>query len=199
VSRSQDADDPAQELLDSLDASDDQQVLEQVMALVYDDLKRVARRQLYRARYGNTLDTTALVHESYLKLAGSPTIVCEDRGHFFGIAARAMRQIIVDYARRRQAEKRGGDQERVPLEGAEASVWEDADSLIALDEALTRLAAFDSRLMRLVECRFFAGFTEEETANALGISRSTVQREWIRARAWLREEVGSEGKGRDRG
>jgi RNA polymerase sigma factor (TIGR02999 family) len=103
-----------------------------------------------------------------------------------------MRQIIVDHARRRQAEKRGGDQARVPLQEADATISEEAEMLLELDQALTRLVAYDERLSRLVECRFFAGFTEEETAEALGISRSTVQRDWIRAKAWLRDEVGAQ-------
>ncbi len=160
------------------------------MSLLYDDLRRIARRQLLRGRPGATLNTTALVHETYLKLVNQAKVECESRGHFFNIVARAMRQIIVDHARRRQAEKRGGDQARVPLNEADAATGEEAAMLLELDQALTRLAAFDERLSRLVECRFFAGFTEEETAEALGTSRSTVQRDWIRAKAWLRDEVG---------
>jgi RNA polymerase sigma factor (TIGR02999 family) len=171
------------------------EAFEKVVSLLYEDLRRVARSQLYRGRPGSTLNTTALVHETYLKLVGQAEVECESRGHFFALVARAMRQIIVDHARRRQAEKRGGAQACLPLDEADAAVWEEAEGLIALDQALTRLATTDERLSRLVECRFFAGLTEEETATALGISRRTVQRDWIRARALLRNEVGASLKG----
>ena len=177
----------------------DRRAFEELVAHLYDDLRRVARRQLYRARPGETLDTTGLVHETYLKLVGRSPVDCDDRAHFLGLMARAMRQVIIDYSRRRRTEKRGGDRNRVPLEEADPELRHDSEMLIALDEALDRLGSHDPRLVRLVECRFFAGFTEEETAEVLGVSRSTVQRDWIRARAWLRYEIGQESGAGTRG
>lgn len=170
--------------------SGDREAFERLVSLLYDDLRNVARRQLGRARIGETLDTTGLVHETYLKLVGSPRIDSTDRAHFLGIIGRAMRQVIVDYARLRYARKRGGDQARITFDESEIAVREDVLQLIALDEALARLGELDERLVRIVECRFFAGMTEQETAEALEISRSTVQRDWIRARAWLRRDLG---------
>jgi RNA polymerase sigma factor (TIGR02999 family) len=170
----------------------DRQALEQVVSRLYDDLRLIARRQLRRSRPGETLDTTGLVHEAYLKLAGHERLDCHDREHFLAVVARAMRQIVVDYARKRQRDKRGGDLARVPLDDdLAATVQQSTEALLTLDAALARLAAIDDRLIRLVECRFFAGLTEEETAAALGISRRTVQRDWVRARAWLRVEIGA--------
>jgi RNA polymerase sigma factor (TIGR02999 family) len=169
----------------------DAEALESVMSLLYNDLRRIARRQLLRGRPGATLNTTALVHETYLKLVNQAQVEYQSRGHFFNLVAKAMRQIIVDYLRRRQAGKRGGDQVRVPLAEADAATCEEAEALLELDQALARLSHFDPRLGRLVECRFFAGLTEGETAEALGLSKSTVQRDWVRARAWLHHEIAS--------
>jgi len=166
---------------------------------LYNDLRQVAHRQLGRLRFGHTLDTTMLVHEAYLKLNDSHPIECTDRAHFLAILGCAMRQIIVDYARRRSALKRGGDLARVTFDESEIAVNQDVDQLIALDGALTRLSELDPRLVRIVECRFYAGMTENETADALGVSKSTVQRDWIRARAWLRRALGEADDGGDDG
>jgi RNA polymerase sigma factor (TIGR02999 family) len=170
----------------------DQEALAAIVSHLYDDLRRIAHRQLYGCCRGATLDTTALVHETYLKLVGQSRIDCDSRGHFLALVAVAMRQIIIDFARRHRADRRGGDQPRVPLiDDKDRAEGDNVEALIALDQALGRLASFDQRLIKVVECRFFAGFTEEETATALGVSRSTVQREWLRARAWLRSEIGT--------
>jgi RNA polymerase sigma factor (TIGR02999 family) len=169
----------------------DRQALEQVVSHLYDDLRRIARRQLRRGRPGETLNTTGLVHETYLKLVGSSRIDCQSRGQFLALVARAMRNIIIDYARQQQTRKRGGDRARVQLDEAELVADESSEALLVLDQALDRLASYDQSLALLVECRFFAGMTEEETATALGVSRSKVQRDWVRARAWLRDEVGA--------
>jgi RNA polymerase sigma factor (TIGR02999 family) len=168
------------------------EAVEQVMTLLYDDLKRLARGKL-RGRDAVTLNTTGLLHETYLKLVRRKQMSCESRGHFLAIVATAMRQIVIDYARRQQAEKRGGGRQQVELEEAEQELGQEAESMIAIDQALHRLAAFDKRLSRLVECRVFAGFSAEETATALGVSRATVMRDWARARAWLKEEIGETG------
>ena len=138
-----------------------------------------------------TIDTTGLVHEAYLKLVDQTRAEYRDRSHFFAVAARAMRQILVDEARRRSAGKRGGGVAAVTLEeDRHGGVSADADFLLSLEEALQSLGRLDPRLPRVVECRFFAGLSEEETADALGISTRTVQRDWMRAKAWLREEMG---------
>ncbi len=173
------------------------EAVEQVITLLYDDLKRLARGKL-RGRGELTLNTTGLLHETYLKLVRHEQLSCEDRGHFLAIVATAMRQIVTDYARRRQAGKRGGGRRQVELaeaEQAEAAATSEAETMLAVDQALQRLALFDERLCRLVECRFFAGFSAEETAAALGVSRRTVMRDWARAKAWLREEVGEQTGG----
>jgi RNA polymerase sigma factor (TIGR02999 family) len=164
------------------------------MPLVYDDLKRVARRQLRRHRAGATLDTTGLVHEAYLKMAGQRRLQANDREHLLAICARAMRQVIVDAARRRATLRRGNDAVRMDLEDAPPLADTDAGSIIEMDEALTRLGAWNQRLAQVVECRVFAGFTEDETAEALGISLRTAQRDWMRARAWLKEAFGWPGE-----
>lgn len=162
---------------------------DRLMPMVYDDLHRIARRQLRRGRRGDTLNTTGLVHEVYLKMVDQSRASWQDRSHFFAISARAMRQIIVDYARQRLAAKRGGGQSHTPLDEARIAIEEQADWLIALDQALESLGRLDERMARIVECRFFAGLTEEETAEALSVSVRTVQRDWKRARGWLKEEM----------
>lgn len=163
-----------------------------LMPLVYDDLRRLARQQLARMRSGQTLDTTALAHESYLKLQNHAALDWTDRQHFYAIAARAMRQILVDYARRRNAGKRYGDKQQIELEYVIGDSDERAAQLLHVDELLERLNDIDSDLVRIVECRFFAGYSQEETSSVLGISLRTVQRRWQRARAWLRElELGA--------
>jgi RNA polymerase sigma factor (TIGR02999 family) len=169
----------------------EQEAFKQLMSLAYEELRRIAHRQLRCGKPPLTLDTTGLVHEAYVKLVGSPAMDCRDRSHFFAISARAMRQIIVDYARKRNALKRGRYSPHVPLDAARMPADRQAALIVALDEALGALAAFDERLVRVVECRFFAGYTDEETASALHISPRTVQRDWKRARAWLKEEMNS--------
>jgi serine/threonine-protein kinase len=162
--------------------------LEQLVPLVYRDLQQLARRQL-RGTHLPTLNTTSLVHEAYLKLAGADAPGWEHRGHFFAVASMAMRQIVVDYARHSHAQKRGGAAPIERLDAEQIAVEAQAEALIELDEALRRLNALDERLPRIVECRFFTGLTAEETAEALGVSLRTVERDWKRARAWLREEL----------
>jgi RNA polymerase sigma factor (TIGR02999 family) len=169
----------------------EQEAFKQLMSLAYEELRRIAHRQLRCGKPPLTLDTTGLVHEAYMKLVGGPAMNCRDRAHFFAISARAMRQIIVDYARKRSALKRGRYSPHVPLDRARLPADRQAALILALDEALGALAAIEERLVRVVECRFFAGYTDEETARALAISPRTVQRDWKRARAWLKEEMGS--------
>jgi RNA polymerase sigma factor (TIGR02999 family) len=167
--------------------------MERLMPMVYDQLRRVAHRQLGAEPAGHTLSTTALVHEAYLKLVDQTRTQWQDRAHFFAIASRAMRRILVDYARRHRALRRGGlagtPPTPVSLDQVELPVAERAEALLALDEALDRLGQMDARLARVVECRFFAGLTEAETATALGISQRTVAREWAVAKGWLYQEL----------
>ena len=165
-------------------------VLDQLLPLVYSELRRQAARHLRHERRDHTLQTTALIHEAYLKLAGQRNVRWESRTHFFAIASQAMRRILVDYARAKKRAKRGGDDIRISLEAAEplGNVGRPID-LIALDEALTRLAALDERQSRLVELRYFSGLSLEETATILGVSRATAAREWNLARAWLHREL----------
>ena len=172
-------------------AGGDRAAFDQLVPLIYEELRRIARNHLRRTQRGATLDTNGLVHEAYLKLAGQKGMRVEDRGHFLAIAARAMRQIIVSRARARVAAKRGGgdirmtlDEERVAAAGENQAEW-----LLDLDRALEGLRERDERLARTVECRFFAGLSEDETAEALGVSLRTAQRNWMRARAWIRSEL----------
>lgn len=167
----------------------DRAAFERLVPLVYDDLRRIARRQLGRGNPDGILQTTALVHESYLKLVDQSRADFQDRSHFLAVAARAMRQVVVDHARRRGAAKRGGGGHQTTLDEGHVAVESQAEWLLAVDQALTRLGERDGRLARIVECRFFAGLSEEETAAALGISVRTAQRDWMRARAWLQEEL----------
>jgi RNA polymerase sigma factor (TIGR02999 family) len=168
---------------------DDREALDALLPLVYDELHRLAHLEL-RGQGGDvTLRTTALVHEAYDKLVDHHAVDWQSRSHFFGVAARAMRQVIVDRARRRQAQKRGGDAPHLTLDEGRIAVDRQADRLVALDEALDRLAAFDERQGRVVECRFFGGMTIKETADALDISPSTVKRDWRTAKAWLSREI----------
>jgi len=160
-----------------------------LVPVVYEELRRIARRQLRSERTGHTLTTTALVHESYLKLAEQTRSVFRDRTHFLAVASQAMRRILIDYARGHRAARRGGDQERVDLDDAALAAVEQSESLIALHEALERLEQLDPRQARVVECRFFGGMTEQETANALGVTERTVRRDWIKAKLWLYAEL----------
>lgn len=163
---------------------------ERLFPLVYDELRLIAHRQLQRERPGHTLDTTALVHEAYLRLAGATSQDFSDRAHFFAMAATAMRRILVDYARRYRTEKRGAAPRRVSLTDTMLVAEERADTLLAVDEALVELARIDPRLSRVVECRFFAGLTEEETAETLGVTSRTVRRDWTKAKGWLLRTLG---------
>lgn len=165
---------------------------DRLVALVYDDLRRIAHRQLGRFRPGRTVNSTALVHEAYLKMVDQSRVSWQDRSHFFGIAASAMRQILVDHARRRGRRKRGGDMRPATLDDNLAAVAADAERILLVHDALERLAAVDTRLARVAECRYFAGYSEEETAGILGVSPRTVRRDWTRARAWLLELMGGE-------
>jgi len=160
---------------------------EQLIPLVYSELRRIARRCLASQPH-NTLQSTALVHEAYLRLAGS-SIRWEDRVHFFAVSAQLMRRILVDYSRRKRAQKRGGDAVTLLLDENLAVPAERELDLIALDDALNELAAMDERQARLVELRFFAGLSIEETAHALEISPATVKREWATARLWLLQQI----------
>lgn len=168
----------------------DRAAFDRMVPLVYERLRVIARGQIARAgRRGQTLDTTALVQEAYLRLIDEDGVDWQDRGHFFAICARAMRRILVDYARRRHAAKRGGGAADLTLQPDLVAVDAQSDQILAVDEALEGLAAFNARLAQVVECRYFGGMTEEETAQALDTSLRTVQRDWMRARAWLLKEL----------
>jgi RNA polymerase sigma factor (TIGR02999 family) len=162
--------------------------MDRLFHAVYGQLRRIASRQMRGERAGHTLSTTGLVHETYLKLADQSRVQWEDRAQFYRIASCAMRRILVDYARRHRAERRGGELRRVTLDG-EAAAPERAETLLALDEALERLASLNPRLSQVVECRYFGGLTEEETAEALRLTSRTVQRDWAKARGWLYLEL----------
>lgn len=171
-----------------------------LMSLVYDELRVMARRQLRGRRPGQTLTTTALVHEVYLKLVDQDGVPWQDRSHFFSVAALAMRHILVDSARRRVAKKRGGEEVRIEfdelrLAGGEPDAEARAVEVLAIDRALTSLAVLNERLSQLVELRFFAGLTEEEAAEAMGTSERTVRRDWRKARAFLFQALGGQGTG----
>jgi RNA polymerase sigma factor (TIGR02999 family) len=159
--------------------------MNRLFPLVYGELHRIAHRQILSERPGHTLGTTGLVHETYLKLVDQHRVEWRDRSHFFALAARAMRRILVDYARRYRALRRGGGLRPLPLRDDELAIDQRGETLIALDEALDRLGALNPRLSQVVECRYFGGLTEEETAEALGVTTRTVQRDWAKARSWL--------------
>jgi RNA polymerase sigma factor (TIGR02999 family) len=167
----------------------DRTAVDRLFPLVYDELRRIAHRQLGRERPDHTLGTTALVHEAYLKLVDQTRARLTDRAHFYAVAARAMRRILVDYARRHRALKRGGAAGQVSLSDATVTADDRADTLVALDEALTRLAELDDRLSQVVECRFFGGLTEEETAEVLAVTARTVRRDWVKAKGWLSQAL----------
>lgn len=172
--------------------SGDAHALNRVVTLVYRELEQLAHRQLANERPDHTLDTGALVHEAFLKVSGLHSMHWQSREHFLAMSARLMRRILVDYAAARRAQKRGGGAVRMTLDvdlGMAAAA--ESDDLLALDEALEQLAKLDARQARVVECRFFAGMSVEETASALEISPATVKRDWIAARAWLNAELGS--------
>ncbi|TMQ54829.1 MAG: sigma-70 family RNA polymerase sigma factor [Candidatus Eisenbacteria bacterium] len=174
----------------------DQQALEKLMPVVYGELRRLAQHYLRRERPDHTLQATALVHEAYLRLVDQRAVTWQNRAHFFGVAAQLMRRILVDHARRHHAAKRGGTALKVSLNDVVLAAEERAEDLVALDDALNRLAAMDPRQGRVVELRLFGGLTVEETAEVLRISPATVKREWTTAKAWLSREIrqGSRGE-----
>jgi RNA polymerase sigma factor (TIGR02999 family) len=170
----------------------DASALDRLLPVVYDELRRLAHR-VRAGRSGETLRTTALVHEAYLKLVPSADLDWQSRAHFFAVTARAMRQVLVGAARERLAAKRGGGEWAVTLDEVAQVAPVRAERMLALDEALARLAALDERQARIVECRFFTGLTVEETAAVLGLSTPTVKRDWRAARAWIAAELGPDG------
>ncbi len=177
----------------------DQRAVDALFPLVYDELRALAHRKRQRWHGDQTLNTTALIHEAYLKLVGQPDRAWEGRTHFFSVASKAMRHVLINYAESRRRQKRGGDQPKVSLEamqelmGPDVAVSEEqADILLALDEALRRLEQIDPRQGQIVECRFFGGLTIRETAEALDISPATVKRSWIMAQSWLYRELTQE-------
>ena len=173
-------------------AAGDPAALERLMPLVYGELRRLAASQLRAERRNHTLQPTALVHEAYMRLIGQRSVSWANRAHFFGIASRMMRRILVDHARRRRRDKRSPGTVYLDLGTAEAGAADRGPELLALDDALTELEKLDPRQARVVELRFFAGLSVEETAEVAGISTATVKREWATARAFLRHEIGFE-------
>lgn len=175
----------------------DREAFDELVPLVYEELRELARAQRRRRDAAATLNTTALVHEAYLKLVGQEDPEWRDRTHFRAVAATAIRHILIDYARRAKAAKRGGERDRLSLQEVERSLAssgeqvlaDEPELLVVLDEALARLAGRSQRQVRIVECRFFAGMTVRETAEALGVSPATVKRGWSMARAWLHREM----------
>jgi len=174
----------------------DPDALGRLLPIVYNQLHQLAKQQRRHWSGDETLNTTALVHEAYLRLAGNSAAGWENRAHFFAVASRAMRHILVDYAKRQHSAKRGGNHASLPLDNIEAALQTARDpaeagteALIALDEALRRLEQHDVRQSRIVECRFFGGMAIQETAEALGVSPATVKRGWVMAQAWLHREL----------
>jgi RNA polymerase sigma factor (TIGR02999 family) len=179
------------ELLISL-RDGNREALNELVPLVYSELRRIARRKLRLERSGHTLGTTALVNEAYLQLVQVDRIQWQSRAHFLAIAAQAMRNILVGHARRRKRVKRGGGAPHVPLSEADHLPVREADRILELDAALTDLAALNPRHARIVECRFFGGMTIEETAAVLGVSPATTKRDWTVLRGWLQRELDQE-------
>ncbi|MBK9216850.1 MAG: sigma-70 family RNA polymerase sigma factor [Chloracidobacterium sp.] len=170
-------------------AKGDDQALEQLMPLIYDELRRMARNHMRRQPSGHTFQTTELIHEAYLKLAKQGEQNWQNRAHFFGVAASAMRHILVDYARSKSSQKRGGWQEKVTLAENARVATDHSKDIIALDDALKSLAILDGRKSRVVELKYFGGITNEEVAEVLKISTDTVKRDWRFARTWLLREL----------
>ena len=167
----------------------DQTALDRLMPLVYEELRRIAGHYMRNERQGHTLQTSALVNEAYLRLVDHENIEWQNRAHFFGVAAQAMRRVLVDYARNRNYQKRGAGARKVSLDKAATVAEEHAAEMIALDDALGELAKIDERKCRVVELRYFGGLSVEETAEALGVSVQTVGRDWSTAKAWLLREM----------
>jgi RNA polymerase sigma factor (TIGR02999 family) len=161
--------------------------------LTYDELHRIAQRQLMSERADHTLRATALVNEAYLRLVGQSDIDWNNRAHFFGVASRVCRRILVDYARRRNAQKRGGPQSKVTLDSGMIALESQSEEIVALNQALERLTLLNERLSRVVECRYFGGLSEEETSEVLGVSVRTVRRDWVKAKGWLYNHLYGDG------
>ena len=177
----------------------DRAALDELFPLVYDELRQLARRRMRRERQGHTLRTTALVNDAYLRLVDQRQVRWQNRAHFFAIAAQMMRRILVDHARAKHYEKRGGGAAHVPLEEAAVLAEGKAAEILALDEALVALAEIDPRRARVVELRYFGGLSNEEIAEVLKISPNTVTRDWNMARAWLYQELGGQPEARTEG
>ena len=175
--------------------SGDAHALAGIFPVIYDELRRLAHRQLLKESAGLTLSTTALVHEAYIRLIDQTRVQWTGRAHFMAIAATAMRRILIDRARQQRSHKRGGVLQRVPLDSVDVPVEDRAEVLLALDAALERLRQLNERQAKVVECRFFGGMTEEETAEALGIGLRTAKRDWAKAKSWLYQEIYSEHLG----
>ena len=171
----------------------DHTALDQLIPLVYDELRRLARRYMRREKQGHTLQTSALIHEAYLRLVDQENVRLQNRAQFFGFAATVMRRVLVDYAREHRALKRGGAGAKVTLDDALLVSEDHLDRVLMIDDSLRKLAAVDPDQSRVVELRFFAGMNVEETAEALGISTATVKREWSHAKAWLQRDMRSRG------
>lgn len=166
---------------------------DEIFPFVYDELARMAHGRLQQFRPGQTLNTTALIHEAYLKLINQEPVDWHDRAHFFALASRVMRSVLIDYARKRSAQKRGGEYDEVPLDSLQIAADRRAADLITLNDALDALVTRSERQARLVEYRFFGGLTFEEIADVMGLSVSTVKRDWRRARTWLYNMMSDEG------
>jgi len=186
---------PIEDLTRMLESVDREGALDmdQLVALVYDDLRSLAHNELKRERVDHTLSTTALIHEAYLKLADQSRVPARGRAYFFGAAAIAMRQILVDHARHRGRQKRGGKRRPITLDEQHLIADDFATEMLDLDDALRQLTSIDARAARVVECRFFGGLSNEETADVLGISPRTVRRDWLTARAWLYRALRGDG------
>jgi RNA polymerase sigma factor (TIGR02999 family) len=194
LTRSEDSavDVPAKDEITELllqDGDADREVVDRLIFLVYEELRRIAHTRLRAEPTGHTLDTSALVHEAYLKLVDQTRATWRNRSHFLAVASTAMRRILVDHARKHHAAKRGGRRVRIPLDHARLAVEDRADLLLELDAALTRLEQVDERLRKVVECRFFGGMTQEETAEALGVTSRTVRSDWATAKGLLLIEL----------
>jgi RNA polymerase sigma factor (TIGR02999 family) len=173
--------------------SGDRNAGEQAVALVYEELHRIAAREMRRERGDGQLQATALIHEAYVRLAGAEPIAFQNRGHFFAIASKQMRRVLIDTARSERAQKRGGPALKVPLDEMRIAAGSRGEDLLALDEALSELERFDPRASKVVELRYFGGYTDNEVVEALGIALSTVRRDWDFARSWLFDRMYGEG------
>jgi RNA polymerase sigma factor (TIGR02999 family) len=184
--------DPVPELVGDTGTNDrgsDRQAIDRILPLIYEELRRIAHYRLRAEQTGNTLETTGLVHEAYLRLVGSEHLAFESHAHFLAIAAQAMRHILIDSAMARRTQKRGGGVQPLSIDAVPIVAEERSEEVLALDEALQRLSVINERQARVVECRYFGGMNIDETALALEMSAATVKRDWILARAWLNREL----------